>query len=129
GFPPGGGFRVRVEVRVVLARRDREHSGQRLIDLGQGAEYTNAWVEVGSETENNIFDFLIIPTRDCGEGRNVEITRDIQHPEVTLEYLIICLEFLKVRLLETGEIHRWFLEPIVPPQGHTIALHQLHEAL
>src|SRR4051812_1598537 len=84
-------------------------------------------MRAGAELE--IFLRIFGPLRDRDEGRNAEITRDVEHPELASGLAQLVLQVADVGIVDAAEIERRPAQPVVPPDRVRVALHELQKAL
>ncbi len=122
--------RQRVDMLCLIAgARGHGIDRQGLIELGKRPQRCKSGVEMGSGGERDVFLRLIPPMAHRDHYGNLEVSRDVQRPNLPPRRSKLCPQIVNVVVAEPVEVDRRTSETVVPPDGAGIPLHELQEPL
>ena len=102
---------------------------QALVQFAQGAQGRQTRVGVGARAVYDVLGFRVRPAGKRNEGRNAQIGRHVEHPHLPFAASVIVRGRSEEFVVKAGEIHPGDAQPVIPPDGESIALDQFIETL
>ena len=92
-------------------------------------EHGDPRVEVGAEPEDDLLGPAVVAPRHADVRRDAEVVGDVEHGHVATEVGVRRPQVVDVRVGEAVEVDAGAGDPVVPPHGDGVALHELERAL